>query len=247
MTQQNPIHVLNKTLALHQAPDGFRTSMDSVMLAAACPAQNGESVLDLGCGVGSAGLCVLKRVEGTNLIGIDIQQDHVDLATENAKINGMAERAAFVCADVRDAAVERADHVICNPPYKEAGAHKPSPSSAKAQAMGHSETDMQDWISCAHRHIKGQGSLTMIHEAGQTDAIIHALYGKEGGRRFGAVEIIPLYPKPDAPAKRVVIRAYKHKKSGTKLHTGIVMHEANGDYTQEAEAILRGAESLFLP
>jgi len=57
-----PITVLNGKLRLLQAPDGFRTSIDAVLLAAACPAQNGHSILDLGCGVGSAGLCALHRL-----------------------------------------------------------------------------------------------------------------------------------------------------------------------------------------
>ena len=236
-----------KKLALYQVPDGFRTSMDSVMLGAACPVRGGESVLDLGCGVGSAGLCVLERVEDVTLAGIDIQQDHVDLAAKNAEMNNMTARASFVCGDVRTANIDRADHVICNPPYMDADAHIQSPSSARAQAMGHVDEDMDigNWITCAHRHIKGQGSLTMIHDAGQTDVIVHALFGREGGRRFGAVEIIPLYPKQGKPAKRVIIRAYKHKKSKTTLHAGIIMHEDNGDYTKEADHILRDAAPLY--
>ena len=247
MGNDNLIYVLNKTLALHQSPQGFRTSMDSVMLAAACPAQEGTSVLDLGCGVGSAGLCVLKRVQNATLTGVDIQQDHIELAAKNAALNNMSDRAGFICGDVRNADLPRADHVICNPPYMEAGAHISSPSESKARAMGHIEDDMtiQDWITCAHRHIKGQGSLTMIYDAGQSDMLIHALYGKNGGRRFGGVEIIPLFPRDGVPAKRVIIRAYKHKKSKATLYPGIIMHQENGDYTDAANKVLRGAEQLY--
>ena len=247
MNEQTLIHVLNKSLALHQAPDGFRTSMDSVMLAASCPAKTGQTILDLGCGVGSAGLCVLKRVEGTSLTGVDIQRDHIDIANKNAAINNMAERTSFVCADIRhELDIGTFHHIICNPPYKEAGAHKQSPSPAKARAMGHTENDLtlQSWITCAWHHIKGQGSLTIIHEAEQTDSLIHALYSENGGKRFGGVEIIPLYPKEGIPAKRVIIRAYKHKKSPSVIHNGIIMHEEDGTYTKKADNILRHAASL---
>lgn len=249
MSKSNPIHVLDKSLTLYQAPDGFRTSMDSVMLAAACPASKGQSILDLGCGVGSAGLCVLKRVEGTTLTGIDIQGNHTDIATENARANDMVQRVNFIRADIRSypfTNIGTFDHVICNPPYKEAGAHRQSPSEAKALAMGHTENDisLQSWISCAWYHIKGQGSLSMVHEAGQVDAILHALYSKNGGRRFGSVEIIPLYPKAGVPAKRVIIRAYKHKKSPSVIHHGIIMHEKDGSHTKEADDILRHAAPL---
>ncbi len=247
MNEENLIHVLNKSLALYQAPNGFRTSMDSIMLGAACPAKAGQSVLDLGCGVGSAGLCVLKRIDSATLLGIDIQQDHIEIAKKNAQINNMEYRAKFLTYDIRqELDIGSFDHVICNPPYKEAGAHRLSPSPAKARAMGHLDDDMdlQNWITTAWLHIKGQGSLTIIHEAGKTDSILHSLYSKNGGQRFGGVEIIPLYPKQNVPAKRVIIRAYKHKKSPATLHHGIIMHDSEGNHTKEAENILRHAASL---
>ena len=248
MSDKNLIYVLDKKLALHQAPAGFRTSMDSVMLGAACPAKPKQSILDLGCGVGSAALCTLKRVDGATLTAIDIQEDHIMLAQKNARINGMEDNTEFIAADIRSVNLGNIfDHVICNPPYRDAGAHVNSPSPSKARAMGHIDEDMDlsSWIACAHRHIRGQGSLTIIHDAGQVDNIIHALYGKNGGRMFGGVEMFPLYPKQGVAAKRIIIRAYKHKKSPSIIHQGIIMHSDNGDYTIAAEKVLRDVEKLI--
>ncbi len=246
----NLIHVLNKHVQLHQAPEGFRTSMDSIMLAAACPVRTGQNVLDLGCGVGSAGLCVLHRIVDMTLLGVDIQADHIELAIKNAAINNMAKNSSFLCADIRDLTrddIGAFDHVICNPPYKAAGSHKHSPSPAKAQAMGHVNGDisLRNWIDCAWHHIKGQGSLTIVHEAEQCDSIIQGLYSERGGRRFGNIEIIPLYPKAGVAAKRVIIRAWKHKKSGSSVLPGITLHNMNGSYTPEADKILRDGQALF--
>ncbi len=247
MDNENLIYVLNKRVALFQAPQGFRTSMDSVMLAAACPIKNGQSVLDLGCGVGSAGLCVLTRVPNTSLSGVDIQESHIALAQKNADENNLSARAIFTCADIRrELPLAPHDHIICNPPYKEHGKHKPSPSAAKAVAMGHVEENinLQSWTDCAWQMIKGRGSLTMIHEAERCDDMIKALFSARGGRRFGGIEIIPLFPKTGKDARRVIIRAWKHKQSGTLLRPGIIMHDENGTYTKEAEDILRHAAPL---
>lgn len=246
MSDKDIIHVLDKRVALQQIAGGFRTSMDSVMLAAACPVKAGQSVLDLGCGVGSVGLCILERVQDCTLFGIDIQDDHIEIAKKNAALNGVPDRAEFFTADIRTLEIETCDHVVCNPPYLEDGAHLKSPSPARARAMGHIERDIGigDWITCAWRHIKGQGSLTLIHDAGQTDDILYALYGTSGGKRFGGVEVIPLWPHAGESAKRVIVRAWKHRKSPAVIRPGIVMHEADGSYTEAADAVLRHCAAL---
>ncbi|MGH1399108.1 MAG: tRNA1(Val) (adenine(37)-N6)-methyltransferase [Alphaproteobacteria bacterium] len=243
------IHVLGGQLELLQPLGGFKTSIDAVLLGAACPAEGGERVLDLGCGVGSAGLCTLSRVAEARLTGIDILPRSVELAEKNAALNGQDARAAFIAEDIRDYeggmnadGHGEFDHVICNPPYLEAGAHIQSPSPEKQTAIGFGEDDidLKDWIDAAYRNIKVGGSFTMINRADHTDKIIQGF-----GRKFGAVEIIPLWPKLSMPAKRVIIRARKDRKSPSVIHAGVILHRENGEYTDAAEAILRDGKALF--
>lgn len=238
MESPEEIHVLNKRVRLLQPADGFRTSLDSVMLAAACPAREGGSVLDLGCGVGGAGFCVLARVEKTTLTGIDIQADHIELAIKNAVLNNMKERCNFIHADIQEYEGGRFDHLICNPPYHDAAKHTPSPSPAKATAHSQ-DIEVKEWIDAAFRNLKSGGSFTIIHRADQSDKIIQAL-----GRRFGAVETIPLWPRTGQNAKRVIIRAAKDRRSPSSLHAGIVLHEKDGSYTAAADQILRDMKAI---
>lgn len=233
---QTPVHVLNKQVRLLQTAAGFRTSIDSVLLAAACRAKSGDHILDLGCGVGSAGLCVLWRVPGVRLTGVELQAESVELARENAALNGMADRCSFDHEDVLAFKGRGFDHVICNPPFLEAGTHVTSPSESLAIARGHvyAEISLIDWINLAYKALNQQGSFTIIHRADHTDRIVQAL-----GARFGAVEIIPLWPHAGEAAKRVIVRAIKDRKSGSVLHPGLVLHEADGCYTAAADKILK--------
>jgi len=244
---EHSIHLLGKRLTLAQPENGFRTSIDAVLLAAACPVKPSETLLDLGCGVGTAGLSVLARVPGAFLTGIDIQGDHVALAQHNAAQNAMQQNAIFLTACVTDYVARENDknilfdHIICNPPYSESGAHVPSPSPAKALAMGHDTTTLEDWLRAANRNLKSGGSLTIVHQTRHLDHIIQGLAGK-----FGAVEIIPLWPKAGSPSKRVIIRCRKDRKTPAMLHAGLILHEADGAYTLAAEDILRELHPLVL-
>lgn len=243
MSENAPeIHVLNHKVRLLQAEAGFRTSLDSVFVAAACRAEEGDRVLDLGAGVGGAGFCLLWRVAGTHVTGIEIQQSHADLAVKNIALNEMHGRADFIAADIRGWRTDRRfDHVICNPPYLDAGTYTRSPSEERAKALGHDEEDasVQDWIDAGFHNLKPGGSLTIIHRADYTDKIVQAL-----GRKFGAIEIIPLYPKAGKEAVRVIVRALKDRRTPAKIGPAIVLHEDSGAYTAAADAILRDGAAI---
>ncbi len=67
---------------------GYRAATDPVFLAASVPARAGERVLELGCGVGVAALCLQARVPGLHLTGVELQAAYADLARRNAQANG---------------------------------------------------------------------------------------------------------------------------------------------------------------
>lgn len=241
-TDSVEIHVLDHKVRLLQPEKGFRTSLDSVFLAAGCPAVSAERVLDMGSGVGGAAFCLLWRVKGIHVTGVEIQQSHAELARHNIILNNQEGHAEFVVSDIADYhSVAPYDHVICNPPYLEAGTYTPSSSEERAMALGHEgrETTLKDWVDAGFRNVKSGGSLTIIHRADMTDKIILAL-----GKRFGAVEIIPLYPKAGQEAKRVIVRAVKDRKTPARLHAGLILHEENGVYTERADAILRDGAAI---
>ena len=87
--------------------------------------------------------------------------------------------------------------------------------------------------------LKPRGTLTLIHRADRLDDLIALLHG-----RFGAVTLIPLWPKAGRPAKRVLVTARRGARSPALLSAGLVLHEADGGFTPAAEAILRHGNAL---
>lgn len=110
---------LGGRLRIHQPRNGYRAGIDPVFLAASVPARPGESVLDLGTGVGVALLCLMARVPGLLAMGVERHTDLAELAKQNVASNGLD--ATIVQADlvalpatVRDISF---DHVMANPPF----------------------------------------------------------------------------------------------------------------------------------
>ncbi len=233
------IYVLDKKVRLMQPQGGgFRTSLDSVMLAAAVPAKVGQSVLDMGCGVGGASFCLLWR-EDVQLTGIDVNAGYVELARKNNDLN--AKSARFDVADIREYQSPLFDHVMLNPPFFEAGTHLSSPDEGKARANGHIDEDLslKDWIKAAHRLVKSNGSMTIIYPSGGIDKIIQFM-----GKSFGAIEIIPLWQRAGAEARRVILRAIKDRQTPARILPGLILHETDGSYTIEADSVLRNGNKI---
>lgn len=239
------IYVLNgQVRLLHPLNGGFRTSLDTVLVAAAVPVDGVQTVLDLGCGVGGAAFCVLNRCSCARMTGIDIQSDLIHLARLAMDLNDVQDRAEFIVGDILNLELpDQFDHVLCNPPFLAAGTYTPSPDQSRGLALGHhaQTATLEDWLRVAHKFLKSRGTLTMIHRADHLDDIVHGL-----GNRFGNIEIIPLWPHAGEPAKRVIIRAVKDKHGGTTIHPGIVLHKSDGSWTDVANTVLRDGHGIMI-
>lgn len=240
--------LLRGRLRLLQPKVGFHASLDTVFLAAAVSVKDRQHVLDIGCGVGSAGLSVALRNSNIQLTGLDIQQELIDLAHQNAHLNGLSDRCRFFQGTVLTDknVLDNAFHsVMMNPPYQEAGTHSPSPKKIKAFSHGEdaSGAKLADWVKYAHGKLKQGGFLTLIHRADRLDDVILALTAR---RWFGSLVIYPLYSHAGEDARRVIVRARKERYAAAILKAGMVIHEKNGAYTSGAEKILSAAEVIDL-
>jgi tRNA1(Val) A37 N6-methylase TrmN6 len=226
-----------------QARQGFRAGLDSVMLAAAVPAKSGDTVCDLGAGVGTASLCLAARVDRLHITAVEIDERLAALAQENAERNEGAQSFHVMTADVlkRPRALKRQSfqHVLTNPPYHDIGRGTRAPAAAKARATSSHASDLNAWLRFARTLAHPRGIVTAILPPEQIPQALQALSPDGLG-----VEIVPLWPKQGAPAKRTIIRVRMNARAPLLLQPGLVLHRPDGKPTEEAEAVLRHAAAL---
>jgi tRNA1(Val) A37 N6-methylase TrmN6 len=240
--------LLGGRLRLRQPRKGHRAGHDAMLLAAATAAEPGERVVEFGAGAGAAGLALASRVKHIDLTLVDIDESLIALARENATLNGVechavaldiaAKADLFANAGL---APDSADRVLMNPPFNDPGRHRPSPDRGRRSAHEASASTLEDWIHAARRLLKSGGTLTLIWRADGLGDILAAL-----GRGFGRIAILPVHPKSGAPAIRVLVCAQKSSAAPMMVLEGLVLNDKAGKATSEAEAVLRGAETLQL-
>lgn len=232
--------LLNGRVALRQPRQGFRAGLDAVLLAAFIPAKPGEAVLEAGPGSGAAFLCLAARVPGLAIRAVEREAAMVALARENAAQAGLVARIEQ--GDVADLALARTlgpvAHGFANPPYWPGGT--PPPGAIRRAATHEAGPSLADWVGFLAAAIAPRGSLSLILPAARFDAAVAAMRAAS----FGAMEMLPLWPRAGTAAKRVLLRARKGARGPAQILPGLVLHEADGRFTEAAEAILRDAAPL---
>ena len=234
--------LLDGRVLLRQPEEGYRAAIDPVMLAAAVTAADGETVLDLGSGVGAASLCLASRVPGCRIFGLERQPALVSLAKQNIDINGLTGRVETLIGTLQAPPPRLAPgsfhHVMTNPPFN-APEGTPSPSAVKDAANRETEVDLTSWMRFAVNMLRPKGVLTVVFRADRLDALMAALHGK-----VGEMVVTPLWPKRGRAAKRVLLRGRKGIASALTLAPGLVLHEEDGRYTALAEDVLRRGQGF---
>ena len=234
--------ILGKRVRLRQPKHGYRAAIDPVFLAATTPAKAGDRVLDVGLGVGAAALCLLARVADCRVTGLEIQPQLIALARQNAERNGFAGRLDVVAGNLAlDPAVGPAfDLVMTNPPYLDPLKATRSHTPGKAAADMEGDAGLDAWIAFCVGQLRPGGRLVCIHRADRLDSLLGALRK----RACGGIIVIPLWPSVAKPAARAIVLAQRGSGGAMILSPGLVLHRADGTYTDAAERILRHAEPL---
>ncbi len=237
---------------LQPAAKGHRSGVDAMILASVVQNEFSGRVADLGAGAGAAGLAVLARCERASAVLIERSGFMAAFAREslalpeNAAFSG---RSEVIEADVtltgkaRNAAGladNSFDFAIMNPPFN-LPTDRSTPDPVKAEAHVMTQGMMEQWIRTAAAIVRPGGAIGIIARPTSITELLDALKG-----RFGGLVIVPVQPRPQEAAIRIVIKGTRGSRAGLTLSPALIMHHETGNgFTERADAINNGLTSLF--
>ena len=235
--------ILGGALTIVQPADGYRFSLDSLLLADFARPRKQDRVLDLGCGCGVIAATIAHLHQPHAIVGIELQTELADYAQRNASENRLA-NMAVIQADLRQRKIagiepDSFDYVVANPPYRPSQGGRESPNASRRIARGGDGASLKDFIQAAARFSKGTAKVAFIFTAVRSTELIAELKAKN----LEPKRLRLVHPYADAPASTVMIEARKAAQIEARIEPPLIVWERAGIYTAEAQLILSGRRS----
>ena len=238
---------LGNKLEILQFSEGYRGNMDSVLVAASVAAESGQKVLELGCGNGVALCCLLYRVSGLEVFGVEMDKRAAELCRRNIDLN-MLKATIFninIANTIRELKSVSFDHVFMNPPYFKKNAVKKSPIRSSNQAKVET-APLSEWFSVARKSCKPKGKITIIQRVERLPEIMECL-----GSHFGQITVQPISSFKETSPKTIIVQATKNSSAAFTLLAPKTVHKRDTMsgkvvYEEELNKILRSGYPLLL-
>ncbi|HAD23028.1 tRNA1(Val) A37 N6-methylase TrmN6 [Kandleria vitulina] len=221
-----------ENMKIIQRKDMFNFSLDTVLLANFCSInKNVEMIIDFGTNNAAIPLLLSTRTK-TNIVGVEIQEEAVDLARKNVALNNLENQITIVNQDIKEYVKNnrRVKLVVCNPPFFKLGEKSHLNDNEYLQIARHEiAITLEEIIASASFILDHGGKFAMVYRPDRLIETINLLqkYDLEPKRlRF-------VYPKQGREANTFLIEAIKKGKIGLRIEAPLYSHNEDGSYSDE--------------
>ena len=229
-------------LICQQPRQGYRFSLDSILLAHFTPIQNGDSVLDLGCGCGIVGLIIMYRWQTVlqEVVGLEIQPELAEIAGNNGRLNGFIKKFKVVEGDLRTIKTsfpaESFTRVVCNPPFYTTGSGRESTDRQSLIARHQVCASTDQTMAAASLVVKNRGSVSVVFPADRLVELTVSM--ATAGLQPKRMQMVYNYPGGEGTARLVLIEAIKNGGPGLAILPPFSLYqEKNGTYTYQMQKL----------
>lgn len=223
-------------LRIIQKKEGYRFSLDPVLLCAFARIESGETVCDLGTGSGVIPLLLARRVSVGCITGIEVQPELADRARRSVALNGLEQRVTILVCDLRRIreilAAESCRVVLANPPYRPPGSGRLSPRSERALARHEVHGDLEDFVVCAAWLLPTGGRFYLVYLAERMAELLTAM--RAAGLEPKRLRCV--HSRQGEEARLVLVEGRKGGGPGLKVEAPLYIYD-DGSYTAEVLAV----------
>jgi tRNA1Val (adenine37-N6)-methyltransferase len=211
-------------LQLLQAREGYRYSVDAVLLARFARVKKGGRIADLGTGTGVLPLLLAHLTDAPVIYGIELQEDLARRADRNVILNGLQDRIRILQGDIRQIAgmlpAGAADLVVTNPPYRAPGSGRIAPVGERAAARHELAGSVADFIAAAGWLLQPGGRLAVIYLAERLTLLLTSMSvtGIEPKR------LRLVHSRAAADARLVLVEGCKGARAGLQVEKPLILH-----------------------
>ena len=211
---------------LLQSEEGFRFSMDSLLLACFATSRPNQRGADLGCGCGGVGLGMLLRCPSLDIHGLELDPQVAALAHANGARLGLADRFRASQGDVADFRADRVlDFVVANPPYREPGTGRENVDHGRRTARFEEAGSFETFARCAARNLKTRGRFAVVHLAERLPELMVSL--NQAGLAPKRMRLI--HGRADEPARLVLLEAVKSGGAGLAVEPPLILYSGRSE------------------
>ncbi len=228
----------NGQVEVHQSLQGYRFSIDAVLLAAVPKPKPFETVVDLGTGCGVVPILLAHRNPDILLFGIELQNDLADIAQKNVFANGMQDRITILNQDVRQLGQEMVqgpvEWVVSNPPYRPANSGRLNPNSEKAAARHEIHLNLHDLIQASRRLLRTGGQFTIIYPSIRLVDLFFEM-------RSAGIEpkwVQHIHSREADDAKLVLVQGRMGGNPGLEIVSPLIIYDGDGQYTPAVQKMM---------
>ncbi len=229
-------------LVVHQDRDGYRFSIDAVLLAHQVTFRKTDRrVVDLGTGAGILPLILAYRHAALSICGVEIQPALARKARENVQANDLADRIQILEADLQSINPRRlgyvADVVVSNPPYRQARSGRINPNRERAVARHEIAVTLEGLVRTVRRVLRTGGYFWSIYPAQRLPELIGTLQRFNIEPKFMRM----VHSREDSEAKMVLTAAVKAATAGLTVGPPLIIYRDGKNYSEEVQRMLSPA------
>ena len=226
-----------RDVKIYQPKDGYRFSVDALLLYSFVQMPLAQKIADLGAGSGIIGLLLAKKYPSAGVSLFELQDRLATVAEKNVVLNGLGKRVNVIQGDIREiSAVTRPgadagsfDMVVSNPPFRKERSGFVNPGEERAIARHEIKLKLPELIKAAHYLLKTKGRFFLIHHPGRLAELVSTLREK----RIEVKRLRFVHSSASSEAKMVLVEALHGGRVGLKVERPLFIYDEKGAYTEE--------------